>query len=235
MTIPPTPSTVCWKPIAAPLRRGARGFRGCRERQAVPAHAEDARDDEHGHEDGDRAVDEQRRPPRVRPRARRASLMKSGTRRRSRSDQPPDHDPRGDAADLHRCEHERGVRGREAARVVQEQHDEAHDRELAREHERACRAENPHPKVAQRTDELLGDVLVDVPLAQHDAGEHRPDHAFTASATNAACTPPARDDRRQGQGAGETADRDRRLPDPEREPALVRPRTSASPHARSRS
>ena len=147
--------------------------------------------------------------------------MKSGTRRPSRSERRPTDDPHRRAADLHRGEHERGVRCREAARVVEEQHDERHDRELSREHERARRAEEPHPQVAQRADELARDLLVDVTLAQHDAREHRPDDRVHGERDERRVNAAGRDERRQRDRAREAAERDRRLADPEREPTLV--------------
>jgi hypothetical protein len=96
------------------------------------------------------------------------------------------NDPHDDAADLHGCEHERCVRCREAARVVQEQHDEAHDRELTGEDKRARGTEEPHPKVAQRTDELPRDLFVECRSRSTTPASTAHTSAFTASAANAA-------------------------------------------------
>ena len=65
-------------------------------------------------------------------------------------------------------------------------------------------------------------LFVDVTLAQHDAGEHRPDERVHGERGERRVNAAERDDdRRQRQRAREAADRDRRLADPEREPALV--------------
>ena len=58
MTIPPTPSTVCWKPIAAPLRCGPAASAAAVNERPFQLMPRMPGDDEHGDEDDDRAVDE---------------------------------------------------------------------------------------------------------------------------------------------------------------------------------
>ena len=53
-----TPSSVCWKPIAAPTAAGARRLRRGREREPVPRHRRSAGDDERRDEQRERRVDE---------------------------------------------------------------------------------------------------------------------------------------------------------------------------------
>ena len=61
-------------------------------------------------------------------------------------------DARDDPEQLHDREHRGGMPGREAAVVVQEQHGEADDAHLRREHERAPDRDPPEAPVAERRD-----------------------------------------------------------------------------------
>ena len=164
-------STVCCKPDRGAAARAAGDLGGGREREAVPAHREHARGDERRHEQPERRADEQRgherqRRARERDRPQRGDAVADDVRPASGAD------PRADAAAAgSTASTRRGRAGVEAAAVVQEEHGEADDAHLRREHERAARGERPDARVAQRRRPRVHDLVVGRSLPQHETAD----------------------------------------------------------------
>ncbi len=122
--------------------------------------------------------------------------------------------------------------GRESAVVVEKEHREPEHAVLGREDECAAGRDPPEARVAEWLHELLvARRSRDRSLTEHETADGGRDEAGTAHRREAEAGATVMDEWRQGERRSEAADRDRRLADAERDPALPRrePRHHGTP------
>ena len=211
--------------MAVPGAGAARDLGRRGEREAVPAHRRDGGERQHRVEHRARGVDERGRRGEQgevahRDAADRRDPQALAVRAAARDD------AHARAEELQRGERPGGGARRDAAHVVQEEHDEAEHRRLRGDEQRAGRAEAPQARVAGRR------------RRGHDVGSGRSGggasrmNATAATAAmrqrparvrNAAFRPPASTSCGSATERGGAAERQRHLADAEREAALLAP------------
>ncbi len=218
----PTPdSTVCWKPDGGATPHRAGKFGGSGEREPVPGHRQSAGEGQSGHEQRQRAACEQRR------------------QHHHHADRDPDapnrNDPRPDeirpssGSDAEcdgehlRCrDHERGSALGELVLVVEEENAESDHRDLRIEVEAAADRQPPELAVGERArDRGCLDAVHSLAPPQDDRAYERTDAAERSEEEERGLRAAAGRKRGKRESRNEPAEGDRRLPDPEREAALV--------------
>src|SRR5918996_150756 len=191
------------------------------EREAVPGGGERGRGDEQWDDDCRPSVEQQRRRGERDKRGETDDPQRTDARAHDVGPSPGS-DSGGDREDVRDGKHRRGALRRVAALVVQEENEKREERDLRRDVQAAAAREQPETNIPEGPGHVLRLDAVARQLAHDEDTDQSRRDAEGAEERERQVAPAGVRERGQRERADDAAERNRRLPDPEREAALCR-------------